>query len=319
MDFNAPHYIQSGDIRLATYSAGNERAPAIILVHGWPEIAYSWKNQITPFTNAGYRVICYDLRGFGRSDCPHAVTAYGLPQLVADLEAVMDSYRVEDALICGHDWGGIIVWSASRMISHRVRGVISICTPCVAQAPVDPLKIFEKRFGKDHYFVDFNNHPGRAEALFSRDIDAFFKLMFRTTPAGQVMDKKFTYIPKSFERYLAEGTPPLRGYVMSDDDRAHYVRAYQRSGFHGGCNLYRNTTANWQLTQGLPQKLWRPSLMLSPADDILLPPETTDHMPAMSRDLTRHIIPDCGHWAMWDNPVDVNAAIIGWLSEKFPL
>jgi len=93
--------------------------------------------------SAGYRVIAYDLRGFGRSSAPVDPVHYAMPQLVADIEAVLDAYGYE------------IVWHAARMISHRVKAVIGICVPHTARAPAPPLKIIEKRNGPKHYFLEF--------------------------------------------------------------------------------------------------------------------------------------------------------------------
>jgi len=315
MNFKRPRFISSDGYQIATYESGPEDGPLLVLIHGWPEIAYSWKLTVPALTAAGYRVLCYDLRGFGHSDAPHGLEHYGIAQMVGDLEAIIDSRQKEKTTLIGHDWGGIIMWHASRMLSDRIDRLVSICTPHVKQAPVDPLKIFRKRFGADHYFLEFVERPEEIEKLFASDPDAFFKLMFRTTPVGKVMDKKFTYIPKSFERYLADGTPPLPGAVMSDEDRQVYVKAYQKSGFHGGMSLYRNTTQNWELTQGLSERVWQPALMLSPEDDLLLPPSSTDHMPSIMPRLTRKTIPNCGHWAMWDNPEAINTAIIDWLGK----
>lgn len=313
MNFQNPYFINSDGLRIATYVDGPLDGPVVILIHGWPELAYSWKTTIPPLVEAGYRIVTYDLRGFGASDAPRGVEHYAIEQMVADLEAVIHSQTSEKVTLIGHDWGGIILWHAARMISDRLDRLISICTPHVKHAPVDPLKIFRKRFGEDHYFLEFNNRPDEVEALFSRAPDAFFRLMFRTTPKGKQMDKKFTYIPNSFADFLSHGAPALPGAVMSDQDRAVYTEAFTQSGFHGGMSLYRNTTHNWELAKGMSERVLHPTLMLSPEDDLLLPPSSTDHMPDIVPTLTRHTIPNCGHWAMWDNPEAINNSIIDWL------
>lgn len=313
MNFSNPHFVSSDGYRIATYSVGPKNGPVVILIHGWPELAYSWTTTVPPLVEAGYRVIAYDLRGFGASDAPQGVEHYAIEQMVADLDAVIDAQSVPKVTLIGHDWGGIILWNAARMISEKIERVVSICTPLVKQAPVDPLEIFKKRFGEDHYFLQFNERPASVEALFARDPEAFFRLMFRTTPPGTQMDKTFTYIPKNFSNYLENGAPALPGDVMSDKDREVYARAYKHSGFHGGMSLYRNTTHNWKLAEGLPEEITQPVLMLSPEDDLILPPSSADHMPSLVPNLTRKTIPNCGHWAMWDNPEAINQAIINWL------
>ena len=90
MNFDNPHFVASDSFQIATYAAGPKDGPPILLVHGWPEIAYSWNNTVPALVAAGYRVIAYDLRGFGRSSAPLDPVHYAMPQLVADMEAILE-------------------------------------------------------------------------------------------------------------------------------------------------------------------------------------------------------------------------------------
>lgn len=311
-----PAFVDNKGVKLACYSAGDPNAPAILLLHGWPEIAYSWVHMMRPLAKAGYHVIAPDLRGFGGSDCPPDIADYRIDRLMGDIEAVLDHYGHTNAIVCGHDWGGIIVWHAARLITERVSKVISICTPHIRRAPVNPVDIFRKRYGDEHYFVHFNDRYGEADALFARDIDGFFRLMFRSVPKGKTVQAEFTYIPQKFAQFIEAGSPPLKGQILSDEHRAAFVDAYARSGFTGGINLYRNTRANWEYMQGQSEAIAQPTLMLSPEDDLLLPPALTEPMVDMIADLTRVTIADCGHWAMWEQPEALTAAILEWLAAQ---
>jgi microsomal epoxide hydrolase/non-specific protein-tyrosine kinase len=315
MTFPIRQYTALKNIKIATYQAGPEDGLPILLVHGWPEIAYSWKNQIGPLSDAGYRVIAMDVRGFGYSDAPPAKEEYGIEKLVGDIEGVFDHLCIKQAVICGHDWGGIIVWHAARLLRERVMGVISVCTPHVKISPVDPMAIFEKRYGKDHYFVEYKNST-RADELFASDPAAFFRLMFRTTPKSAKPSAEMYHIVKRFAAYLEAGAPSLKGAIMSDQDMQVYVDAYKNSGFHGGHNLYRNTTENWRFGQTITPTIEQPSLMISAAQDLFLPPAATNPMVDMVADLERHTIEDCGHWTMWEKPDELNALILDWLSRR---
>jgi len=319
--FPEARYHRHDGLRLAYYEAGAVGDPLVILLHGWPEIAYSWAHQIHELAEAGYHVVAPDLRGFGRSDAPHGKAHYAIAQMVGDVEALADHLGAARFTLIGHDWGGIITWWAARMLGHskyggRVSRVASICTPLVKTAPVDPLRIFEKRFGEDHYFLEFNRAPDAMSELFARDPDAFFRLMFRTVPADYELGSAFTHIPKSFAGFLKKGAPEVKGAVLTQAQRTEFVRAYERSGFHGGIALYRNTTENWELEQGMREQFTTPALMVSPEDDRLLPPSSTDHMPGMCAELKRVRIADCGHWAMWEQPEAVNAVLMEWLAKS---
>lgn len=270
-----------------------------------------------PLADAGYFVIAMDVRGFGRSDSPADSARYRVDHIVSDMEAVLDHFGYEQAILCGHDWGGIIVWHAARMMEARASKIISISTPHIKRPPVDPIAIFKKRYGDEHYFVHFNERlPGsgaEADALFAKDVDGFFRFMFRGGRVDAAPSPTMTHIPKRFEAFVKAGSPPQKGQVLSDEDRAVFVDAYTRSGFTGGINLYRNTTANWELSERLPEQIKQPTLMISPEDDMILPPRLTDPMVDMVPDLTRVTISNCGHWAMWEQPEAVTDAILNWL------
>jgi len=313
MTWPAPHYIRSDGFQIATYAFGPQDGAPLILVHGWPEIAYSWKLTVPALAAAGYRVITYDLRGFGSSDVPLADADYAMPQLVADMEAVMDGYGIAQATIIGHDWGGSIVWHAARMIPQRVSKVIGICVPHTARAPAPPLKIIEKRLSPKHYFLEYKYRPDEVADVFAKDPDGFFRLMFRGVPEGAVADETFTFIPTKFEAFLKAGSPPLKGQVLNETDRAVFTQAYTKTGFRSGMNLYRNIDVNWQLAEGMSDRIAQPVLMISPERDLLLPPQLAEPMKDMVADFTQVRIADCGHWAMWEKPAQINAAILEWL------
>ena len=316
MNYDNPTYVPVDGFQIATYPHGPETGTPIILIHGWPELAYSWATTVPALVKAGYRAIPYDLLGFGRSDAPRELEHYRIENLVGHVEAILDYYGLSEAIILGHDWGGIVLWNTVRMLQSRSKAAISISTPHVGRAPVDPMAIFEKRFGKEHYFIKFRDDPDAVDVLFSSDPDAFFRMMFRTTPNGLKLTPELTHLPKRFESYLSRGAPDDGDMVVTPEQRAVYAEAYERTGYLPGMNYYRNTTPNWELAKGLSTKVQVPSLMISPEDDFFLPPSSTDGMVETVPDLTRVTIPNCGHWAMWDQPEDVNAAILKWLTER---
>lgn len=319
MRFPKPEFIptntKNGE-QLAIYQAGPADGVPLLLIHGWPEMAYSWAHQIYALAEAGYRVIAPDSRGFGHSTCPKDPSGYRIDKICDDLEAILDHLNIEKSVLCGHDWGGIIVWNAARIIEHRVSGVIGICTPHMPRAPIDPMQIFEQRHGKDHYFVAFKE-IGAAEAVFEQDPKAFFRMMFNKPRPGAKPSSGMYYLVKRFQQYLDAGAPRIGVPIMSDEDIEVYAGAYQKSGFHGGINYYRNTTPNWEYSANMVETISQPSLMLSAELDTFLPPSMADPMEKLVGDLERVTIKDCGHWAMWEQPEAINAAMIDWLGRRF--
>ena len=311
-----PNFIENDGVRLAYYVAGPRDGIPLILIHGWPELAYSFSPIMPMLAAAGFRCIAPDLRGFGNSAVPRAVEDYGIAAMVDDVRALLDHHKLEKAIICGHDWGGIITWHVARMLEARASHIISICTPHVRRAPVDPIKIYKKRHGDAHYFVHFNERVGEADALFARDPDAFFRLMFRTVPDGAEAKSDFTYIPQNYEQFIDAGAPALKGQILNAEQLAVYSDAYERTGFSGGIALYRNTGANWEFAATLEDEITQPTLMISPDRDLLLPPSLTDPMVDMIPDLTREILHGSGHWAMWEQPEQLAHIMLGWLARQ---
>ena len=115
--FDDPQFVATNGIRLAVYAQGTGKP--VVLCHGVPELAFSWRHQMQPLADAGYHVIAPDQRGYGHSTVPTAIDAYGTDNLTADLFGLLDHYGKDDAVFVGHDWGSMVVWEAAR---HRPDG-----------------------------------------------------------------------------------------------------------------------------------------------------------------------------------------------------
>lgn len=316
-DFPAPTRIESNGVTLCVHLAGPEDGQPVLLVHGWPELAYSWKNQIGPLAQAGYRVIAPDLRGFGGSDCPVEPQAYGIDTLVADLTGLLDALGHERAVFVGHDWGGIIVWHAAMLAKDRVAGVIGVNTPHLPRGSEPPTHYFRQVGGEDHYILRFQE-PGYGENRFEGREEDFFAFIFGSPPPADRLEGLFpdiTHIPDRFESFKGRDEARI---VVPPEDRAVYAEAYRRTGFGPGMNLYRNFDANWQRMGGVDHRLSLPCLMVSAECDFMLPPKLSGWMPALCSDVEFNVIEGCGHWTMWEKPDELNAHMLDWLGRRFP-
>lgn len=315
--FPLPRIIGAGGVNLAVYEAGEKSGrPPVILVHGWPEIAYSWKRQLPALAAAGFRAVALDLKGFGRSDAPKDKALYDIRHMTDDLSRLLDALDMDRAIFVGHDWGGAVVWPMAQLRPERVAGVIGVSTPHLKPPPVAPLAIIEKRFTANHYFVQFQKE-GYPETVFAGREEDFFRLMFRK-PVPRARWPQL--IPKAYDLVgrFRDGPPadPAR-IVLEADDLAIYVEAYRRSGFHGGINLYRNIDRNWEIMRAVDPVIRVPSLFVGADLDLFLPPETAADMPDLIPDLESRVIPDCGHWVMWEKPAELNALMTEWLTRRF--
>ncbi|MFC7557235.1 alpha/beta fold hydrolase [Pseudoroseomonas wenyumeiae] len=119
--------VKTNNINLAVHEAGS--GPAVVLLHGFPGLAFTWRHQIPALAAAGYRVIVPDLRGYGRSDAPKAIEDYDIAHLTGDLVGLLDTLGIEKAIFMGHDWGGLLAWQMALLHAGRVAGVIGVNTP----------------------------------------------------------------------------------------------------------------------------------------------------------------------------------------------
>ncbi len=321
-------YAQLGEVRLAYYEAGPRRGTPVILCHGWPELAFSWRHQIKALADAGRWVIAPDQRGYGLSDRPAAVEDYDIERLTGDLAALLDHLGVDKAVFCGHDWGGIVVWQMALLHPDRVAGVIGINTPFMPRPPADPIAIMRARFGDEMYIVHFQTY-GDADAILAADVGKTMDFFMRKPPpdqppsaglagarsgSGSGSGSSFALI-RMLEAY--DPAADRRDRFLTDEETAAFVETYQATGFTGGINWYRNFTRNWERTAGVEQKVAAPALMIMAEKDAVLPPSAADGMEAYVPDLEKVLVRDSGHWTQQERPEAVNLAILDWLDRRF--
>ena len=319
-------YADTNGIRMAYYEAGPREGAPIILCHGWPELAFSWRHQLKALGDAGRWVIAPDQRGYGLTDRPGPVESYDIEHLTGDLVGLLDHLGVEKAIFCGHDWGGIVVWQMPLLHPDRVAGVIGVNTPFMPRAPADPIAIMRHRMGDEMYIVYFQR-PGEADAILASDVRKTMDFMMRRPLAGPVASAGLSTErkpgdPSAFaliniiQAYDSSVDP--REFFLTDDEFEAFVATFERTGFTGGINWYRNFTRNWERSAGVEQKVTVPSLMIMAEKDAVLPPSAADGMEAYVTDLEKTLVRDSGHWTQQERPEAVNKAIIDWMDKRFP-
>ncbi len=281
--------------------------PAVVLAHGFPELGYSWRYQVPALTEAGYRVIVPDMRGYGRSSVPDAAEAYDVQTLGRDLIGLLDALGEREAVFVGHDWGAGVVWPLALAHPERVRAVAGLSVPYTPPAPVAPLSIMRRRLGDDFYIVWFQE-PGVADAVLARDV--------RSTLSLALAEQKFP--PRTLAELSASpeeaAQPRLPGW-LSPADLDVYVTAFERTGFTGGLNYYRNIDRNWAASQSLPARIGRPAMFLTGSRDPVKRFMPADHRPEWVSDLRANIVLDgAGHWIQQERPAEVNAALLAFLA-----
>jgi pimeloyl-ACP methyl ester carboxylesterase len=314
-----PTMIKTNGIDMAVHEAGPKDGLPVVMCHGFPELAYSWRHQIPALAAAGFRAIAPDQRGYGRTSRPENVRDYDMPHLTGDLAGLLDALGLKKAVFCGHDWGGLITWQMPLYHPDRVAGVIGVNTPFLARPPIDPIMGMRAMFGENMYIVYFQKH-GEADAVLARDVGKSFCFFMRKNGMTAADYAKLPKEARNLELVNAiqsDETMWPGEALLTPEELKVFVDAFTRTGFTGGINWYRNMTRNWELSGTMEQKVHVPGLMIMAEDDVVLSPAMADGMERFVPDLERVLIKHCGHWTQQEHPEETSAAMIDWLTRRF--
>jgi pimeloyl-ACP methyl ester carboxylesterase len=318
----APRYVNTNGIRMGVYESGD--GLPVMFAHGFPELALSWRNQIRAYPEAGLRAIAPDMRGYGLTDRPADAAGYTPTNICADLIGVLDALDIDRAIFCGHDWGGVPVWTMPRLYPDRVLGVIGVNTPAFSgrraessqpEQPAEPPLIVQTA---NYYFNTFQE-PGRAEAILEGNVRRGLEMLFRRGWYWNVENMR-RYPEDSAERtmdflrMIQEGD--YQGELFMDPAVLDYwVETFETTGFTGGLNYYRAGAT------GAPPPptgdIDVPCLYVGADNDTILRPSSSDGMSEFIPDLERHVVADCGHWTQQEKPEEFNRVTLDWIGKKF--
>lgn len=321
--------IEAGGFDLAVYRAGPDIAdaekPPVVFLHGFPEVAYSWRAQMKAFADAGYPVLAPDMPGFGASSAPEGQDNYTMKRLTDALAAMLDCYKIGKAIFGAHDWGALVMWQLPFYQGDRVLGLAGLNVPLLPPYPIDPIDLFRARFGDRMYIVRFQQ-AGACEPLLEANLGATFRFFLRRPDAKTARPTDIPFSEKSLDLmgHLAKGEEAWGGSpLMKGADLEYYVDAYSRNGFTAPLHYYRNMTANW-LDQkrflgadGALPVVAQPCLMITAELDRACPPEIAVAMPDMCEQYEQVDLMGCGHWSQQERPEEVNAALLDWAARHF--
>lgn len=312
--FPEPFFVDANGIRIAVHEQGE--GPAVILLHGFPELAFSWRHQLPALAAAGFRAIAPDQRGYGKTSVPPEVADYRIDKLIGDLHGLLDALELSTATFVGHDWGAILLWQMAMLAPDRIEKLIMLNIPHYPRPVEDPISIWRRRFGNDFYIVNFQDSD-EADHVFGRDPACFFDVtMRRNQITRELFDKlpderKVVNLMHALSKEKHGGEP-----LLTPDERDYYAAEYARSGFSGPINWYRNWTDNWQRMEGVEQTISIPTLFVGADNDVLIAPQHITGMKSLVQDLEIHMLEGCGHWSQQEQPDEVNRLIVDWLVQR---
>jgi len=294
--------------------------PLVVLCHGFPESWYSWRHQLGALADAGYHVVAPDQRGYGQTDAPDDNHAYTQFHLVGDVVGLVAALGERQAVIVGHDWGAPVAWNAALWRPDVFRAVAALSVPFSHRAPIAPTAGMKAVFGDNFFYILYFQQPGVAEHELQHDVRRTLRrLMFGASgnaPERGLVDGIANPPPKTayFLDQLAD--PTVLPSWLTEADLDYFTAEFQRRGFRGGLNWYRNIDRSWVLSapfQG--KKIEQPALFISGDRDLIrmnpgYEAQMREAVPNL-RDVV--LLPDIGHWTQQEAPDAVNRELIAFL------
>jgi len=314
------------NVELDLLECGEPGQPLVILSHGFPEAAHSWRHQIPVLAAAGYHVIAPDQRGYGRSSRPSNVSDYGIKHLCGDLLGLVDEAGQEQAVFVGHDWGALIVWELSKLYPERAKAVVGVSVPFVAW-PAPPTQLMQALYGDRFFYILYFQNVGPAEAELGHDPrNTMAKVLWgasgRGWPGPENLPTELP--PMQGTGFLTQmpTTPALpyqgpEGAWLTEADLDRYADLFGASGFFGPVSYYRNLDANYEIVKDLgPELVTMPSYFIGGTLDPvnMMDPGGPERMRSVLPNFRGStMIEGAGHWTQQEAPSAFNEALLGFL------
>ncbi len=270
-------FIETNGIKLHTIIVGS--GEPLILLHGFPDFWYGWKNVILGLKDE-FKLIIPDMRGYNLSDKPEGIENYKLEILIEDIKGLSEKLGFTEFNLAGHDWGGMVSWALAEKYPKILKKLIILNAPHA--------KIFRKLITKNNaqrkasgYIVRFLKEG--ENFLFENNFQALQLSVF-----GTAKNKK----------------------AFSEFDKEKYLEAWSQPGaLNGGVNYYR-ANRRYEEWSGIINV---PTLVIFGMKDIFVLPKVLEGLEDFIKDLKIVRIENASHWVMHDDPELVNSSILSFL------
>jgi pimeloyl-ACP methyl ester carboxylesterase len=306
------HTTPANGIRMHYVEAGS--GPLVLLLHGFPESWYSWRLQLNALAEAGFRAVAPDLRGYGQTEQPQALESYDIFQLTGDIVGLVGSLGEPSAVIVGHDWGAWITAYAALFRPDLFRAVALLSVPYTPRRAMNQTDWEQHKYPGKIFYQAMLRSPGSDEFLM-RDVRlGLLRGLYSLSGDAEEQDR---WSPVRDPAVRSVATSPKMPPWLTEQDLDFLEAEYQRSGFTGGLNYYRNMDRNWALTPFLDgARIMQPTLFIGgdrdPVIDFL-----RDEYASLSANIpnlrNNVLLPGVGHWTQQERPQEVNRLLIEFL------
>ena len=299
--------------------------PLVVLCHGFPESWYSWRHQLHGVAEAGFHAVAPDMRGYGQTQRPEEIDQYTLLHLIGDIIGLLDTLGAETAVIVGHDWGAPVAWHAALLRPDRFRGVVGLSVPFVPRRPARPTSMMPQTQDAVFYQLYFQS-PGIAEADLERDVRLSIRTLLYSASGdaphwknGAAAAAEVGMVPRRGGFLSRMMNPTALPHWLTEGDADFYIGEFERTGFQGALNWYRNIDRNWELLAPMAgARVTVPALYIAGDRDLVL---TFRGMDQVIANLPRFVpqlrgtvlLPGCGHWTQQERADEVTEAIVNFV------
>ncbi len=301
------------NIHIAEQGSG----PVVLLLHGFPELWHSWRHQLPALAEAGFHAVAPDVRGYGRTDAPEPIESYSMRNMTADAAGILDALDTEQAVVVGHDWGAPIAWHCALMYPKRFRAIVALSVPFQPRSDaMPPTQAFRRIFGDNFFYILYFQEPGVAEAEFEANVRRSMLLSLVSLSGSASSSRALAPArPRTSTMFGEARMPDHLPEWLSEADLDYYVAEFERTGFRGGLNRYRNMDRDWlELAHLQGAKVEQPALFIAGENDAVRGFTSIDAMSAHVPNLRKTVLlPGCGHWTQQECPSEVNREIIDFL------
>ncbi|KAL5211090.1 hypothetical protein ABZP36_006713 [Zizania latifolia] len=312
--------VEANGISMHVAEAGGEDAPAVLFLHGFPELWYSWRHQMEHLAARGFRCVAPDLRGYGGTTAPPDIESYTAFHIVGDVLSLLDALGLTKVFVVGHDWGALIAWYLCLFRPERVTALVNTSVAFMravmiraGAGAVKTTDYFNQAYGPTYYICRFQK-PGVAEEEFC---PANARYMMR-----QILCNRFTV--------GAAGKPgseesPLPAW-LTEADLDYFAAAFEKTGFTCAINYYRNMDRNWELAAP-----WADAKVQVPTKFIVGDGDLTYHYAGIQDYLHKGgfkadvplledvvVIPGAGHFIQQEKAEEVSDIIYNFLAKFTP-
>jgi pimeloyl-ACP methyl ester carboxylesterase len=302
------HYVEQGS------------GPLVVLLHGFPHLWFSWRHQIGPIAEAGFRVVAPDMRGMGRTSAPRDHREYDVGAITGDLLGLLDHLGAEQAIFSGLDFGMFSAYDLAHLHPERVAALIGLQNPFINRTAKPPLTLAAES-GREHFdHIHYFSEPGVAD----RDLDAapreFLRKVFHALSGEADFLVSWRHPPGTTYIDALPEPPPLPWPWLSEAELELYVENYSAGGFTGGLNWYRVGDLRWEQRKAyVRRRIAVPYFFIGSENDIDL---AVWHGDEPLKRFHEHyedvrgvrILEGAGHLMQMERPREVNAVLLEYLA-----